>query len=188
MTIVDGTGGGYSAGVSSDHRILVQADSHDAILTAAVDGRAFRFGTGLITLTTTNPSALLYIKNLEAQNLVVSELVVRMNQSTGGANGIGLWEVLRNPSAGTIVSGAIPLATKLNTNFGNTSGFLADSFKGAEGSSFIDGSVYATVNGITVPQRVFLIETSGIILPRGTAIGVKYTPPVGNTSITITCE
>lgn len=188
MIITGGTGQNYSAGVSSDNRLLVQADSHDAILTAAVSGRAFRFCTGLIALTSALPSAVMFLKNLEPQDLVISELVVRMNQSTGGANGVGLWEVLRNPSAGTIVNAAVPLATRLNTNFGNTAGFLADAFKGAEAATFTDGAVYATVNGLTVPQRIFLIETSGIILPRGTAIGVRYTPPVGNTSITITCE
>lgn len=188
MIITDGTGVGYAAGVSSEKRLLVQSDSHDAIITAAVGGRAFRFCTGSITLTSAAPSGILFVKNNEMQDFIVSELIVRMNQSAGGPNGIGLWELLRNPSQGTMISAATPLLGKLNTNFGNTASILADTFKGFEGATFTDGAVYASVNGLTVPQRVFLIGTAEIVLPRGTSIGVRYTPPPGNTNLVVASE
>ena len=188
MRIEDGSGNGYSAAVFSNHRLLVDADSHDSIITAATDGKAFRFCTGLITLTSASPSGILYVRNNEAANLIISEIVVRMNQSTGGANGVGLWEIFRNPTTGTLISGALAPATRANTNFGSSFSIIADVFKGVEGATITDGTVYAAVNGLTVPQRVFLIETAGVIVPRGTSIAVRYTPPAGNTSIVITTE
>lgn len=188
MIITDGTGDGFSAGISSKHRLLVDADSHDAILTAAASGKAFRFDSGLIALTSANSSALLYLKNNEADNLILAEIVIRMNQSTGGANGIGLIEVLRNPTGGTIVTAAVAATVRANTNFGSTSTILADVYKGAEGNSFSDGTIYANVNGVPVPNRVFVIEATGVILARGTSIGIRYTPPAGNTALLVSAE
>ena len=188
MQINDGAGFGYSAAVLSNHRLLVDSDSREAITTASLNGQAFRFVTGLITLTSASASAVMYLKNNEVDNLVLSEIVVRMNQSTGGASGVGLWEVLRNPTAGTIISGAVVLASRLNTNFGSTATISVDGFKGTEGNTFTDGAIYDSINGLAVPQRAFLIETAGIVVPRGASIGIRYTPPTGNTSIIISVE
>lgn len=185
MIITDGTGAGFSAGVTDTHRFMVDADSHDAIITASIDGKAFRFCAGLITLTSATSSAVLYLKNNEPSNLIIDEIVVRMNQSTGGASGVGLWEIIRNPSAGTIISNAVAPSVNANANFGSTATLSATAYKGAEGYTFTDGTVYALVNGITVPNRVSLISAGGIILPRGAALGVRYTPPTGNTSIVV---
>jgi hypothetical protein len=185
MIIHDGTGSGFQAGVSDAHRLLVEADSHDAIITAATDGKAFRIATGLITLTSATASGLLYIKNNEASNLIVAEIEVRANQSTGGASGVGLWEIIRNPTAGTVVSNAVAAPIRVNINFGSTATISVDAFKGAEGSTFTDGSVYATENGMAVPHRVELLGAGRLVIPRGASIGIRYTPPAGNTSITV---
>lgn len=185
MKIQDGTGSGFEAGVTDSHRLLVDADSHDAILTASVDGKAFRFCAGLITLTSANPSAVLFIQNNEPSNLIVAEIVVRMNASTGGAGGVGLWEILRNPTTGTIISNASAATVVANANFGSTATISATAYKGAEGNTFTNGTQFAIVNGVTVPNRVNLVAAEGIILPRGASIGFRYTPPAGNTSIVV---
>lgn len=185
MIVTDGIGNGFSAGVLNNHRFLVDSDSHESLVTAASEGKSFNFSTGLTTLTSASASALFYLKNNEVQNLVISQFIGYANQSTGGASGVGLWEILRGPTAGTIVSLAVALTTRANSNFGSTFTLLADAFEGAEGNTLTDGTVFSAINGLVVPHRVEFGEINGVIIPRGASIGIRYTPPTGNTSIVV---
>ncbi len=185
MILNDGSGTGVSASVLGNRRLLVDADSHESIITASSEGKAFHFGTGLITLTSAAASGLFYFKNNEVQNFIIAETTLRLNQSTGGASGVGLLEIIRNPTTGTLISTATAPTIRLNTNFGSTFTILADAFKGAEGLTVTDGLTYGTINGIVVPQRATIDDTIGIVIPRGASIAFRYTPPAGNTSIII---
>jgi hypothetical protein len=184
MNIHDGTGSGVMAGVSETHRLLVDADSHDAIITSATDGKAFKFGTDIITLTSANVSGVFYLKNGEEANLIISEILFQANQSTGGASGIGTWKVIRNPTAGTLISNATATPIRQNFNFGSTRTITADAFKGVEGATVTGGNDFTIQNGFTVPNRVIAPFTA-IILPRGSSLAVTFTPPAGNTSIAV---
>lgn len=188
MIIQDGTGSGVAVGATDNHRLLVDADSHDAVVTATVDGKSFGIGSGAITLTSANPSAILFFRNNEDSNLLIAAEGIRFqaNQSTGGASGIPSWEVIRNPTAGTIVSGA-SAANVNNANFGSTRTLNVTAYKGAEGNTFTDGTVFTTHFGVPVPHRFFLL-VSGFVIPRGASIGVRVTPPTGNTSLVVSAS
>lgn len=184
MILTDGTGSGFQAGVTNTHRLLVDSDSHDAIITAATDGKAFNLSTGLVTLTTASVSGLFYLKNNEIPNLIFSEILFQMNASTGGAGGIGLWEIIRNPTGGTLISTATALSVRQNFNFGSTATLSVDAFKGAEGATITGGDVFSINHGQTVPN-VFVTRFVNVILPRGASLATRFTPPAGNTSIAV---
>jgi hypothetical protein len=184
MNIHDGTGSGAMAGVTETHRLLVDSDSHDAVITAATDGKAFKFGTDVITLTSANASGVFYIKNGETANLIIAEILFQANQSTGGASGIGTWKVIRNPTGGTLISNATAMPIRQNFNFGSTATITADAFKGIEGATVTGGNDFSIQNGFTVPNRVIAPFTS-IIIPRGSSLAITFTPPSGNTSIAV---
>ena len=184
MIIQDGTGSGFQVGVTETNRLLVDADSHEAVLTAATDGKAFKFGTDVITLTSANASGIFYLKNNEEANLIISELLFQANQSVGGASGIGTWKVIRNPAGGTLISTATAVSIRQNFNFGSTATLNVDAFKGAEGATVTGGNDFSIQNGFVVPNRIVAPFTS-IILPRGSSLAVTFTPPTSNTSIVV---
>lgn len=184
MIIQDGTGSGSQAGVTDTHRILVDAISRDAIVTAATAGKAFNFSTGLVTLTSASASGLFFLKNNEVENLVISEILLQANQSTGGASGIGFWELIRNPTGGTLISNAVAVDIQQNFNFGSVATILADIFKGAEGNTITGGNLFSINHGQNVPS-VLVTRFANIALARGSSCAVRFTPPPGNTSLVV---
>jgi hypothetical protein len=187
MIINDGTGTGQTAGVNGFNRLLVDANTQAAITTSTALGTCFKLGTGNITLTSATVSAVFYLKNNEDLAMIVSEILLSANQSTGGTSGIGTWIINRNPTGGTIISTATPLSIRQNFNFGSTRPLVADAFKGVEGATITGGNDFTSQSGFQVPNRV-VAPFSSVIIPRGATLAVTFTPPTSNTSIVISVE
>ena len=182
--IQDGTGKAYGAKVDIDGRLHT-----DSINTARDEyysqkGYSFNVNTGLITLTNAaTDNAVIYIKNNEAYNLIITNFFYQTGASTGGSGNI-IVSIYRNPTTGTIVSGASPVEINANRNFGSSRLLLVDAYKGVTGSTFTNGSKALESILATATQRVS-VSAGSITLPKGASIGVQFKTPTGNTSMVV---
>ena len=179
--IKDGTGSGNSAQVDAHGRLHVEATTVAVEVAEAFEGHSYDVSTqGLVTLTTDNDSALLYIKNNGNEELLIQTIFTDSNSSTGGT-GQGTMKWHMNPTSGTLISDAEE-AQVLNRRIGSPIGMDSDAFK----ASATDKTL-VSVSQVTIP----LPAGAGIpfagpwILQKGQAFGVSYQPPTGNTSMTI---
>lgn len=176
----DGTGFGYRAKVSDGNRLLTQsisetqADHHSEI------GKRFNINTGDITLTgNATTSGVLYFKNNEEEDFHVTVAVFNLGNSTSGT-GDSLIEIIKNPTTGTLISNAVAVSVNSNFNFGSASDLAATAYKGAEGYTITDGSVFASTRS-SANGRIAL-TLGDIIIPKGSSLGIKYTTQTSNSS------
>lgn len=179
-SIIDGTGGGNEARVDADKRLHVLSISEGFNVASAIKGENYNFNTGDITLTSATESAVAYIKSSEDKDLIITDIIVISGVSSGGTGDFSV-KVVRNPTTGTIISGATDFSISENRNFGSVRPFVGDTFKGAEGLNITNGSEFASTsrNSTTTPIH---FDADVIILPKGSSLGVNYTPQAGNTS------
>lgn len=182
-TILDGTGKGYEAKVDSDYRLAVSAVSRDLSSESARIGENYNINTGAITLTTANESAVAYIKNNDDKDYIIKEVIIILGASTGGSGDLEV-ALIRNPTTGTIISGATDMDIIANRNFGSTRPFNGLAYKGAEGNTITDGSVFSDTTR-TSAGTVISFDADVIELPKGASIGVNITPQSGNTSMSV---
>lgn len=148
---------------------------------ASVKGDSYNINTGSMAFSNDLEAGVLYLKNNGDRNIVVVSIGLLMGNSTAGT-GDALLTVLRNPTTGTVVSDQIAPAINVNKNFGSSKTLPADVYKGGQGKTFTDGTdaYYSLLPGAA---RSYAISTGGIQLPKGSSVGIKLTPPTGNTSM-----
>ena len=178
--ILDGTGRNIKAKVSVNNRLYTQSVNRSEREEEALIGEAYIIGTGFVNLTTSGTSAVLYFKNNEDMDLVITRFLVGVKKSAGGTENFVTGIIYKNPTS--MVSGTgNPLAIN-NVNFGSSNTVDADSEIGQQGALLAGGSAYlATV----APTENLTAEDASTILPKGSSIGVFITPPPGNTSIDV---
>jgi hypothetical protein len=178
--IQDGTGSNRKARISTDNRLFTASTTRSEREQEALLGEAYIIGTGFVSLTTTGTSAVLYFKNNEDVDLVITRFLIGVKKSVGGTENFITGIIYKNPTS--MVSGTGNPLTINNVNFGSSNVIESDSEIGQEGALLAGGSAYlATV----APVENLTSETASTILPKGTSIGVFITPPAGNTSIDI---
>lgn len=178
--IQDGTGSNRKARISTDNRLFTASTTRSEREQEALLGEAYIIGTGFVNLTTTGTSAVLYFKNNEDVDLVITRFLIGVKKSVGGTENFITGIIYKNPTS--MVSGTGNPLTINNVNFGSSNVIESDSEIGQEGALLAGGSAYlATV----APVENLTSETASTILPKGTSIGVFITPPAGNTSIDI---
>lgn len=182
-SIQDGTGDGYSARVDIDNRLAVSAITAPIQALGASQGNGYNLATSRITLTNTDESALFYIKNNEANPLLLSTAFFNTSASSGTLVGQQpTLKIYRNPRSGTIISNASP-AMQSNNNFGSNQTLVADIYEGFEGATLADQT---NVIDVPLPTRAavtFSEFPTTVILPRGASYGISYQPEVGSTSV-----
>lgn len=181
--ILDGTGSGKRAKVDENNRLQVFCVSETLNLEAARSGESYNINTGAITLTSANKSAVLYIKNNEDKQFIINEIIVILGASTGGTGDLTV-ELIRNPTLGTIVSGAVDADIISNRDFGSSKVLVADVFKGAEGNTITDGTNFGDTTRSSA-STVVTFDADVVVLPKGTSIGVNVTPQSSNTSMSV---
>jgi hypothetical protein len=180
--IIDGTGTGNQAKVDSEKRLRVFAVTQSGTIHNNLEENSYNLNTGLITLTSANESAVMYFKNNENNPYVITAVAVGLGPSTGGvATSIPFITVTRNPTGGTVVDDESAVSINSNRNFGSTNTLTADVYKGAEGKT-LTGDVEHLLFYQATSGRLY--ATIDEVLPKGTSIGVKVTPPTSNTSMT----
>lgn len=184
FNIEDGTGQGYLAEVDSLNRLRTFSITEPDVDAASEEGNSYNFNTGIINLTSANKSAVFYIKNNGDDSLVIPTLFYLIGNSTGGSGDV-IVTVLRNPTAGTIISNATAMEMNgVNRNFGSSKSLTVDSYKGQEGTTFTDGDKVIESILNQTPTRA-AISVGAIVLPKGTSIGIDITPAAGNTSVDV---
>lgn len=180
--IKDGSGKGFSAKVNATNRLHV-ASINDVLADAhSVLGERYNINTGDITLTSANKSACLYFKNNEDEDFHITIEVFNLGNTTGGS-GDSVIEIIRNPTTGTIVSGASAVAINSNFNFGSNNTLTCLAYKGAEANTITDGTTFTSTRASSVGRIALSLGT--VVIPKGSSIGVNITPPASNTSMKV---
>lgn len=183
VKLTDGTGNGYDARIDNNNRLHVDGVVRNQSQQAILSGDGFNFSTGVITLTSANKSALYYIKNDGDDPLIIKVVGLSFGATTGGS-GNGLIELIANPTGGDIITTATALSTQANRNLGSSKNLVGSVFKGAEGATLTGGTALAATTRSSFPV-VVNFEDDIFVIPKGTSLGVNYTPPSGNTSQTV---
>jgi len=165
-------------------RILAESIVITSAFFAVQQGNGFNINTGTINLTgNATTSGLLYIKNNEDRDVVIEFFKYLIGNSTSGSGDYTI-DVIRNPTAGTLITDKLAVDINCNRNFGSNNTLLLDVFKGAEGKTITDGKqcldTLISVDGIRLD-----IDPGEIILKKGSSVAVKITTQTGNTSMNI---
>lgn len=182
--IEDNTGNSFGLKVDSKNRASTFAVTQGEESNAAIDGNSYNINTGIVNLTSANKTAVVYVKNNGDNDLVIPAIFYLIGNSTGGSGDM-VWTVLRNPTAGTIVSGATTVEMPgVNRNFGSSKTLTADIFVGVESETLTNGDklIESIINQSATRAA---LGVGSIIIPKGSSIGVDVTPATGNTSVNI---
>ena len=185
--IEDGGGTGKKAKVVFDNRLSTHAITEDVATHANENGDAYNINTKNITLTDDADTPVLYFKNNENREIIITALAFGVKTSTGGSSSdLPEVTVVRNPTGGTIISSTpTDLSIRSNRNYGSTNS-INDSlgYVGATGDTMTGGEdhlfIYLGASG-----RSFISIAE--ILPSGSSIGVKIKPQANNTSQVLYC-
>ena len=177
--IKDGTGNGFLCAVSNDNKLRTRAITETETEHSTELGNSYNINTGEISITA--DSAVLYFYNGEEQDIFIDAIAVGVTD--GSASDIQKVKVIRNPTAGTIVSGAAVVAMNSNSNFGSAKSLSnSAAYKGASGSTFTDGTdhalIYMTDNGR-------LYANLPTLVPKGSAIGIEIDVSLSSGAVTI---
>lgn len=181
--IKDGTGTGHRAKVDASNRLHVQSVTETINESASENGRAYNINTGTLSLTSANESAVLYFKNTGDNDIHVASIGYLLGNSTGGSGDLNL-KVVKNPTAGTVVSDASAVAINENKNAGSSKSLSVLAYKGGEGKTLTDGTdFYLSLQ--SGAARSYVINTGTLVMPKGSSIGVKITPQASNTAMNV---
>lgn len=180
-TIRDGSGGGYLAKVNAQRRLYTSAVTQTETQEALKVGRAYNINTGIITLTSAADTPVLYVKNNEDVAMHIGAIAVGVGATTGGS-GINQITIIRNPTTGTIVSGATAVDINSNRNYGSANTVEIDAYKGATTNTMTNGDDHIIFFQGNNGRLFASIEE---YLPKGTSIGIKFNPGAGNTSVDV---
>lgn len=183
--IKDGTGSSRAARIDKTQRLSVRSVTQDSTNEAIDQGDAYNINTGVVTLTGTGESQIIYLKNNEKRDLILPAIIVVLGNP--GTNGVGTnvetnIKVYRNPTGGTIADTATPADVVSNRNFGVASTLDADVYKGAQGATQTGGASHIESIVKTGSRIVFSIGES---LPQGSSISVSYDPQAALTDNTM---
>lgn len=179
--IIQDSSTGSTAKVSVNNRLQVHSITTTEASTAATEGDAYNINTGLITLTDATESGVLYIQNNEDRDLQIEFLEMILAPSTGGAiTDSTRVRVYRNPTGGTLISGAVLVSDNQNRNFGTNRTLTADTYKGATGNTIIGGDVIMEIFMNPSERELLSIDMT---LTKGDSIAVSYEPNDSNTSM-----
>lgn len=183
MAVIEDGLNGSTAKVNGNNRLYTNAITVNEDQQATKKGRSYNVNSGWVTISNDTVTPILYLKNNETEALHVTAIAVGMGPSTGGGTIIEDIIVVRNPTAGTIVSGATNVDINSNRNYGS-SNTLGNSlaYKGATGLTMTDGTDHLLIAQNDSGRAFATIDE---VLPKGTSIGIKITPATGNTNMRV---
>lgn len=167
--IEDGTGLGFDARVDENNRMHVHSVQVTEVVHAAEQGLAFNLNTGQISVT--NDATLVYLKNNETRDFVISAIAVG---NDGGAtySSRPLITVVRNPTGGDLISDQTAVDMNQNRDFGSSRVFDSDAYKGKVGGTLTGGNDIAILQSTTGGRDFFTLD---FVLTEGSSIGLTYT-------------
>jgi hypothetical protein len=172
---------GDKAKVTPDGLLRTYSVSEDVVENAAASGNSFNINTGVVTLTSASESAMLYLKNNGEEDIHISAIGFLLGNSTGGTGDLTC-KVYKNPTAGTIISGAVDVDINQNKNAGSSKILTANAYKGAEANTVTGGDLWYT-SLLAGSGRPYVIATGTLVITPGSSIGISITPQTSNTSM-----
>lgn len=186
ISIKDGSTGNI-AKVDTNRRLhtaAVTEPQNDHACDTGIEQK-YNINTGDITLTNATETSVLYIKNTGEDDLVITALIYNLGATTSGTGDVVI-NIIRNPTAGGIVTNtnnaAVGPGVSANQNFGSTNTMSGLFYKGATGEAvFSDGAISVSTRSASNTGRI-VVSLGAVVLPKGIALGVNYTPPTSNSS------
>lgn len=175
--ILDGTGKGYKAKVNSNSRLETFSISEERIADVSKTGYSFLVATDFIDLTTTGSfNGLLYIKN----NSSTKDIFIKTMRICADGSGTAQCRLIRNPTAGTLISEATP-ADNLSSNAGSNVNFdgLAYTASG-DGKTVTDGSNWTQFIN-RMPGHSVQHYDGAIVIPNGQSMALTVKPSAATT-------
>jgi len=180
MILDDGTGTGAKAKIDFDNRLHTNSVSRSEVEQAILLGNGYNINTGLVSITNAGvDNAVWYFKNDESSDLIIYEILIILGTSTGGV-GDGTLKVFRNPTGGTIISGALAVEANVNRNFASANTLDVTTFKGDTGSTLTGGDTFGSTN--RSGTAVINFSSTPIVLNRGNSIGITWSAATSNTA------
>lgn len=191
MRIEDGGGSNGAVKVDYKQRLDVHATTREEEELSILEGRGVQVNSGWISSLADGESALLYAKNNEGgfisglpQDFHFTRIFVGLGISSN-FNGRAELIVYRNPTGGTIVSGATAVTTKSNQNFGSNEPF--DDlliYEGSNGLTLTGGTEHArfALSTSTTQATRFAVGVNWI-MPRGASIGMSIDPDISSGTV-----
>lgn len=134
-TIQDGTGTKLKVKVNEDNRLLGQSIIETEFDNAVGKGEAYNINTEFLTATSSVEIPLLYVKNEEDRDLILSAWFIGTDADSGTATRQSLLRVYTNPTGGTIISAGTDV-TPVNRKVGSNNQLQVTAKKGGDGFTF----------------------------------------------------
>lgn len=171
----NGPGGKIGTHVDQNNQAHVFAVNKTVTQDAVSKGLAYNINSGLIELTSATESGILYFKNNESpikgESTIVIDAIAIGIDDEGTTAGMTDITVIKNPTTGTLISGAS--TTNLinqNRNFGSSNTLDSLIYVGTEGSTVTDGEDFALLKQQPGTRGYYNID---IELPKGSSIAIK---------------
>ena len=177
--IKDGTGSGNVAKVNSDNQLEVNAISSSVQHDSAIKGKSYQIGTGPVTLTSAGHSGVLYFKNNEENDIVMTAINVTSSKMTGSTAEVFTAVLYKFPTG----LSASTAQTPLNNNFGSSNTLEVDMESGQEAAVVTAG---VAAGSFFIPSATFFNAGIAWVFPKGSTIAMGIIPGAGNTSMTLT--
>lgn len=179
--ILDGNGSGFRAQVGSDKRLQVRAVSEDELIHNGELGNAYNFNTGLITVS--GDATLIYFKNNSTDNFILTDIALAAFDGITHSNSPYI-TVIRNPTAGDLITDATAISMNQNRNFGSSKTAEANIYKGKTGGTITGGSDIGIFLSNKTGRSFFTIN---MLLPKGSSVAIKLTANLSSGSASYYC-
>ncbi len=181
-TIEDGSGQGFSAKVDFQNRIAVRAITESEFDSSTRNGNAYNINTEFLTITSGSEVPLLFLKNNEDEDLVISAWFNGTDAAVGSSSRLNLLKVYTNPTSGTILTGGTDVIA-VNRSIGSSNKLIADIKAGGDGFTFA-GYTPTPILYQTQPNSSRAFGNVQLVLRKGSSLVVTF-QQYGTTSIDI---
>jgi hypothetical protein len=172
MIIENGAGDSKKLKINGRNEATVFAVIESEEQAANEIGDAYNINSGEITLTTSTSSGLLYFKNDEDTDIIIESIAFGCKETTCTDTNLPIY-VIRNPTAGTLISDAEAVSINANRNFGSSKTLKSTSsaYKAAAQSETITGGDDILLIYAGKDNRLF--APINLELPRGSSVAVR---------------
>jgi len=147
--IIDGTGTGKRAKVDFNNQLHTFSVIETEQQQAAANGNEYNINTGVIALTGTGESAIIYFKNDEDVDYIITAIALGIGTRSATVTDLATLKIIRNPTGGDVITDATEVDMRSNTNFGssNTLKETTLTYKGKDGGTVTGGNDHAIFFG-----------------------------------------
>ena len=178
--ILDGTGTGERVKVDKNNQLHTFSITESEQQQAAAEGNEYNINTGTIAFSTnsTTRTTLLYFKNDEDTDFVVTAVALGLGTRSATVSDAANVFVVRNPTSGTTITNANDVDIRSNVNFGSSRTLKTTTlaYKGADGEGVTSGGID---HALLYMSDGRLYASLNIDVPKGSSIAIEFD---GNTS------